>query len=79
LLEKKLSVTKILYRRRIFTTDNSTEAIKLSEALTNKNLNQLYDKDLMSSLGERLLITEGDFWHFYTHEDVKTLLSEITE
>lgn len=55
------------------------EAIKLSEPLINKNLHQLYDRELMSALGERLLITEGDFWHFYTHEDVKTLLSEITE
>jgi len=55
------------------------DAIKLSEPLINKNLNQLYDRDLMNSLGKRLLITEGDFWQFYTHEDVKTLLSEITD
>ena len=55
------------------------DAIKLSEPLINKNLNQLYDRELMSSLGERLLITKGDFWDFYTHEDVKEMLSEITE
>ncbi|ASF46106.1 hypothetical protein [Methylovulum psychrotolerans] len=52
-------------------------ASKLAEPLVNRNVNDLYDKALMLSLGERLLNTEGEYWQFYTPEDVKSLLSKI--
>lgn len=53
------------------------EAISLNEPLENKNLNDLYDRELMLQLGERLLNTEGAFWEFYAKTDVEALLANI--
>ncbi len=82
--KKTLPPEKIIRYEDIISSGGSVlkiiipEAINLSEPLINKNLNQLYNRQLMTSLAERLLSTEGDFWHFYTHEDVASLLFEIT-
>ncbi len=53
------------------------EAISLNEPLENKNLNDLYDRELMLQLGERLLNTDGAFWEFYAKADVEALLANI--
>ncbi len=50
------------------------KASQLNESLENKNLNQLYDRELMLVLGERLLKSEGAFWEFYTKESVSSIL-----
>ncbi len=50
----------------------------LNESLKNKNLNKLYDRELMSVLGERLLNSEGAFWEFYSRESVEILLKDCT-
>ncbi|MBW4548794.1 MAG: hypothetical protein KME25_30970 [Symplocastrum torsivum CPER-KK1] len=50
----------------------------LNEPLENKNLNKLYDRELMLVLGERLLNSEGAFWDFYSRESVEILLKDCT-
>lgn len=45
--------------------------------LKNKNLNKLYNRDLMLKLGEKLLKTEGAFWKFYTRASVEQLMMKI--
>jgi hypothetical protein len=50
----------------------------LNEPLENKNLNKLYDRELMLILGERLLNSEGAFWEFYSRESVEILLKDCT-
>jgi hypothetical protein len=50
----------------------------LNEPLENKNLNKLYDRELMLVLGERLLNSEGAFWEFYSRESVEILLKDCT-
>lgn len=48
----------------------------LKDSLENKNLNKLYDRELMLVLGEKLLNSEGAFWEFYTRESVEILLKD---
>jgi hypothetical protein len=48
----------------------------LQDSLENKNLNQLYDRDMMLILGDKLLNSEGAFWNFYSRESVEILLKE---
>lgn len=48
----------------------------LQDSLENKNLNQLYDREMMLVLGDKLLNSEGAFWNFYSRESVETLLQE---
>ncbi len=50
----------------------------LNELLENKNLNKLYDREVMLVLGERLLNSEGAFWEFYSRESVEILLKDCT-
>lgn len=49
-------------------------AESLKESLPSRNLNPLYDREEMRVLGQRLLDSEGDYWSFYTREDVQQLL-----
>lgn len=51
----------------------------LNEKLRNKNLNDLYDHNLMLKLGEKLLVSEGSMWNFYNKEDIEKLMSEISQ
>jgi hypothetical protein len=53
-------------------------AEELDEPLENMNLNPIYDRRMMVEVGERLLRSEGAYWHFYTRESVKDLLTEIS-
>lgn len=52
----------------------SPAAEQLDEPLSSRNLSELYDRDTMLRLGERLLRTEGAYWRFYTRESVERLL-----
>jgi hypothetical protein len=49
-------------------------ANELSEELENKNRNPLYDHELMQRVAERLLNTDGEFWHFYSRESIEAQL-----
>jgi len=53
-------------------------AEELDEPLENMNLNPIYDRRMMVEVGERLLRSEGAYWHFYTRESVEDLLTEIS-
>jgi len=53
-------------------------AEELDEPLESKNLNPVYDRRMMVEVGERLLRSEGAYWHFYTRESVEDLLTEIS-
>ena len=52
----------------------TSQADNLQEELQNKNLNKVYDRELILRLGEKLLNSEGAFWNFYTKESVEGLL-----
>lgn len=54
-------------------------ALDLNENLENKNLNQVYDRDLMLTLGKKILEFDGGFWQFYTKEDVEVLLEKCLD
>jgi hypothetical protein len=55
----------------------SPTAEQLDEPLSSRNLSELYDRDTMLKLGERLLGSDGAYWHFYSREDVEVLLSSL--
>lgn len=50
----------------------------LDEPLESKNLNEVYGRDEMLRLGERLLGSEGAYWRFYSRESVEELLEEVS-
>ena len=50
----------------------------MREQLSRKNLNPLYGRDEMRSVGERLLQSEGSYWRFYARESVEELLTRLT-
>ena len=52
-------------------------ARQLDESLRNMNVNPLYDWEYMLKIGERLLESEGAYWHLYSREDVEELLGQI--
>ncbi len=49
-------------------------AADLREALESRNLNQIYDRDMVVRIGERLLASEGAHWESYPKESVERLL-----
>jgi hypothetical protein len=53
-------------------------AAELDFPLQSKNLNPFYDRAMMLGLGEKLLRSEGAYWHFYSRESVKDLLRKIS-
>ncbi len=53
-------------------------AEELDEPLESKNLNPLYNREMVLEVGESLLQREGAYWHFYTRESVEDLLTEIS-
>jgi hypothetical protein len=53
-------------------------AEELDVPLESKNLNPLYDREMMLEVGETLLRSEGAYWHFYSKESVEDLLAEIS-
>jgi hypothetical protein len=48
-------------------------ALALREPLESRNINPLYDAELLRSLGEKILATRGAYWSFYTKESVERL------
>ena len=48
----------------------------LDETLESRNTNAAYDRQAMRRIGERLLRTDGAFWHFYTRDSVERLLEK---
>lgn len=50
----------------------------LNEKLENRNRNNLYDTQVMRSLGERLLKTDGAYWNFYSKESIEEFLNNKT-
>lgn len=54
-------------------------AESLDEPLQSKNLSPLYDRRTMSEMGERLLESEGAYWHFYSREEVENLMRRVDE
>lgn len=48
----------------------------LHEMLESKNTNAAYDRRAMRGIGERLLRSDGAFWHFYARENVERLLEQ---
>ncbi|MDW8169324.1 MAG: hypothetical protein RML74_12705 [Acidobacteriota bacterium] len=55
------------------------EAAELNVPLQNRNASSLYDASLMRALGERLLKTDGPYWHFYSRESVERLMVEVEQ
>jgi hypothetical protein len=49
-------------------------AAELSEPLESRNLNEVYDRDMVMRIGERLLASEGAHWESYPKESVEQLL-----
>jgi hypothetical protein len=49
-------------------------AASLSEPLESRNLNQIYDREMVERVGERLLASEGAHWETYPKESVEQLL-----
>ena len=51
-------------------------AAQLTVPLENRNRGRgVYDADLANMLGERLLATDGPWWHFYSRSEVEELLA----
>lgn len=53
------------------------QAAGLSMVLQNRNSS--YSPDLLQSLTERLLASEGFYWRFYSPDTVKTLLTQLVD
>jgi len=51
------------------------QASLLNESLTSKNNNPIYDKELITFLGHKLLEKEGYVWEFYSKQDVKNIIN----
>ena len=52
------------------------ESVKIKQQLYNTNVSAIYKPEKMLKMGERLLKSEGSFWHFYSRESVETLQTE---
>ena len=52
------------------------QAADLTDPLTNRNRSSVYDPSAVKALGERMLDTDGPWWHFYTPDSVRQLLPD---
>ncbi|MGC3990121.1 MAG: hypothetical protein QM796_10665 [Chthoniobacteraceae bacterium] len=52
-------------------------ADRFEQTLESRNRNQLYDWEMLQTLGERLLATEGYWWRFYTPEDIREVMTGV--
>jgi len=52
-------------------------AARLDEPLQSQNTSDLYDRERMLQIGERLLKSEGAHWQSYSKESVQRLLGEL--
>jgi hypothetical protein len=53
-------------------------AAALEVPLESRNTNELYDREHMLRLGERLLRSKGGHWELYSQQSVEQLLGELT-
>jgi hypothetical protein len=53
-------------------------ALSLAEPLQSQNTSDLYDRERMARIGERLLKSEGAHWQSYSKESVERLLEKLT-
>jgi hypothetical protein len=53
-------------------------AASLAEPLRSQNTSDLYDRERMVRIGERLLKSEGAHWESYSKESVERLLEDLT-
>jgi hypothetical protein len=53
-------------------------AASLAEPLQSQNTSDLYDRERMVRIGERLLKSEGAHWESYSKESVERLLEDLT-
>lgn len=49
----------------------------LDELLSERNANEIYDREEVARVGKRLLASEGAYWHFYSRESVEDLLARF--
>lgn len=57
----------------------NSRAIDLNEDLINRNINELYNLELMKKLGQRLLRSDGLYWRYYSQKDVEEILSDVEQ
>ncbi len=55
----------------------NASAESLEEPLASLNLNPAYDRKRMLEIGERLLASDGAYWHLYSKESVEELLGHF--
>jgi hypothetical protein len=53
-------------------------AVSLAEPLQSQNTSDLYDRERMLRIGERLLQSEGAHWQSYSKQSVERLLGDVT-
>lgn len=82
--QENLPTKNILRYEEIITSSGSNlarivpQAQKLAEPLENKNLNSLYNRNVMYFLGNKLLNNNhASFWSFYTKDEVKALMARL--
>lgn len=82
--EQFLSRDSVIYYENIVSSGGKALKVivpganMLNEKLENRNRNNLYDTNLMRSLGEWLLKTDGAYWNFYSKESVEEFLNKKT-
>lgn len=52
----------------------SEAAVDLNEPLESRNESELYDREFVRAIGERLLRSDGAYWDFYSRESVEGLI-----
>jgi hypothetical protein len=52
-------------------------AAGLDEPLSGRNANELYDRNDVVEIGQRLLESDGAYWRYYTRESVEELLARF--
>jgi hypothetical protein len=51
---------------------------ELNKSLSSKNVNELYQREEVVELGEKLLSSRGAYWRFYSRNSVEELLARFT-
>lgn len=78
-----LAPDHVIRYEELITTDGrileriTPAAGRLDVPIENRNTNPLYDHALMRRLGERLLASDGAYWHFYDRDEVEALLARL--
>jgi hypothetical protein len=56
----------------------SPDAAVLRERLNSRNTADVYDRDEMRTIADRLLATDGPWWQLYSHDSVHDLIRPST-